>query len=328
MRHLIQVGLLAVLPLVTLPGCMQLDVTVRLESDGRGTVIEKLSYSKKVLDFESDTSSTTGIKALLSKEAAEKRADSMGKGMKLVSHKLAETEDGGLEAVSKYEIPDLNDARLIYPYLAMPDAEKKQLKLTVYPSYFSAGWDRFNQDQPGWMGVHVGSDVYGHQPKPAPPLSPAKEQELRKLIPVFRDLLRGFKIKMTFEGYGAIRCGGWMSWTSGDSRGSPLLSSNYFELLEFSDQNLDEEGRPILENDETMLALLRGDVASSRLMGLSERFWEKHRVPIYRPVGRWGAIYMLPSKYHYTKYFDGKPLEMLLDRKTDGQDRWIRKRDE
>ena len=105
------------------------------------------------------------------------------------------------------------------------------------------------------------------------------------------------------------------------------MRSDFFELLEFSAQNLDQEGRSVLDNEELLLDLMRGDLGSPRICGLVGGFWQKNRVPVYRPVGRWGAIYVLPSHFHYMRFFDGKPREMLFDGKTEGQDRWVRRRE-
>ena len=139
--------------------------------------------------------------------------------------------------------------------------------------------------------------------------------------------MRDFQIKVYFTSYSPVRCGGYLAWKKGDSRGSPLLNSNFFELLEFKGDQLDDNGTPIVDNEEVMLDLMRGDFASERIQELADKWWEKDRTPIYRPGGKFGSIYVLPSEYLFMKYFDGKPDEMLFDGVTPNQDRWIRRRE-
>ena len=71
-------------------------------------------------------------------------------------------------------------------------------------------------------------------PPPEAP-APARQQIIRQLKPVFRDMLRGFKLRLTFECYAPISATGF-GWR--DRR----AGTNIVDLLHVTDGDLDVYG--------------------------------------------------------------------------------------
>lgn len=306
-----------------LSGCMQIDVNIKVDEDGSTTVTERLSVSRQLL--ESDTIAATDkgrIVDRLNKTSALERVKCMGKGARLVRHELRRKDDGDQESVAVYHIPRLEDLQFVSPYLALPEHQKGYIKFKFWPSYFRHWCGHWNADRPGWMGVNVGGyNLRGTRPKPPEALTPAQLQAYRELIPVFKDLVKGLRLRMTFELYGTLKTIDYM--------GSRHLKSRTFELLDFHpDRQRDSSGKLLVDNEEIMLDVIREDWASQRIQDLVKDFWRKDQVPIWRPKGRGGSIWVVPSRYHWMRYFQGYPRKFICDPGVTSQNKWLRMEEE
>jgi len=298
---------------LALSGCLQLDVHVKLHEDGSATITEKLAFSKRLLDLEAGTIDKK-VRALLDKDSALKRLQFMGRGITLVSHDLHQTPEGGLESVAVYKIPDINDFQFVPPHLAVPGHQQSYFKVKVEPCY-AQRWAY--ADIPGVMAVHFSMTDAGQKPNTAKEATPAAVQQLRELQPIFQEMLKGLRLKFSFEAYNPF--------TAGTAQYPHLvldretrIHTRCYAFIDISDQNLDNLGNKILENEEIMLELLRGEYGGPHIMaqirgGVGGRYshFSDSKVPLCYPIGLDYTVDRLvfdPSKFHYKKYFDGKPV--------------------
>ena len=242
-------------PAFLLPGCMQLDTHVKLNEDGTVTITERLRFSRRLLDLSGKEGSENDIASLLKKEAAEERAKHLGKGAVLISHEIKDVEGGARESVAVYKIDDLNELIYVSPFAAYKDyATNNTARFHIYPVV-----------ETSWVGCDAGDVAVTLRPlnppksqphpkdgEPLPPVPPpADSQMLRDLQPMLRDVLKDFKVRLTFECYAPIR----FSQLGLRGQGAGTTS---IDFINFSDKDLDRFGGNFLENEELMLDLSRG----------------------------------------------------------------------
>jgi len=314
MKRRVLRGVLLATATTMLSGCLQLDVHVKLNDDGSATITEKLSFSRRLLDQEVGADKKE-LRSLLDKETALKRMQHMGRGTTLVSHDLQEAPQGGLQAVAVYKIPDINDFRFVPPHLALPAHPQRYFRISVEPCY-SQRWA--SPDKPGMMAAHFSVTDAPRQKEAAPakPLTPLELQQLRELQPLFRDLIKGFRVKFCFEAYNPLHCGSPQYPGIVVDRETKIHSPCWW-FIDFSDQNLDSLGNNILDNEEILLEILRGDFAGPNIMAqvgcrdYSFAHLHDSKVPLFYPDGMSWLVCRRtfePSKFHFKKYFDGKPV--------------------
>lgn len=298
--------------LLSLSGCMQVDTHVKLNVDGSATITEKVRLSRRLLDLSGPEGSEKDVASLLKKEAAEGRAKNLGKGTVLVSHELKEVEGGARESVAVYKIEDLNELHYMSPFAAYKDyAKNNSVKFHLWPI-----------TETSWTGCDAGdiavalrplSPPKGEQkPKEGEPLpagpAPVDVQVLRELQPMIRDMLRDFKVRLTFESYTSIR------FSQIGLRGKGAGTSSV-DFINFSDKDLDKYGGNFLENEEVMLDLMRAQF-NSKDIAEHVRDWQHNlTLPVFQNWGSMFAtyrngdgIYFKPSQELFKKYFEGKTL--------------------
>ena len=148
-------------------------------------------------------------------------------------------------------------------------------------------------------------------PKDAPPPkgpAPLELQVYRELGPVARDMLKGFRLRLTFESYAPVhsRLG-----VRGERAGATSL-----DLLDFSDTNLDSWGSPFLENQEIALELVRWQLGGPNVVRHVNGYWSNTTLPVFFPWGSshmwWSGgttIWFAPSRPLFDKHFVGKKLD-------------------
>lgn len=295
---------------------MQIDTRVLLHEDGSATITEKLRFSRRLLDLDNGNAEngSAGISSLLSKEAALERMKHMGEGITLVSHEVDDVASGARESVSIFRISDLNNFQYISPWLAYADyAENNVIKAKLYPLYKS------RPSANGHAGEMVVNFTYLKQPKvhvkpekdqllPSGP-SPSELQIYRDLGPVFRDMLKDFRVRFTFESYAPIL-------RSGLGVRGLRSGTQEIDLINFSDKDLDAYGDAFLDNEEVMLDLVRFDFGSPNVVNNVKDFVHNNTLPIFVPhgsaymwwTGGWDIPFK-PSRALFDKHFTGKKLD-------------------
>jgi hypothetical protein len=284
-------------------GCLQIDTTIRLNEDGSGTVTERLRFSRELLDADR-TESGVSFEFLLARQNAEKRVARMGKGARLAAHSVQNSELASRESVAVFEIPDLTDLR--YPSVLVGvhvPAWDMQIKIR----------EQLNDDWRGWgagrLRVHfdpcappptpVSTNAAAAPPPKLPP-GPAGRQVYRDLTPTFRELLKGFRIRVAFEAYGRITH--WMD-DRGFARKRGFSSPERVSLIDYTYAG--DTGTEALDNEEIMADLLlfhlSGDNNNSAYGPFLSPLLPKRR-----------GLQVEPSLPLFKKYFEGKTLNYDL----------------
>lgn len=308
-RRILSVLAVAALAL-TLGGCMQLETNIRLEQDGSAEITERLRISGKLLDLESDAGAEKLFTKLLEKGGAEARVAQMGEGATLVSHKVQDAEGGSRESITVYKIGDINKLQYISPFLnTMQYENNNRITFQLFPVYQSTWYGR----HAGEMAVSVKLTTKPPQPpqrkegEPPPPgPSPVNLQIYRDLKPIFQDMLKDFRIKMTFESYAPIRFRQYYRY-----RGMGA-GTRTFDLIDFSSSNLDNFGGSFIDNEEVMLELLRGEMGGRNIVEHVKESGTNMTLPVFH-TGGVPEIYFRPSRNLFDKDFAGK--ELIFDDK-------------
>lgn len=332
--------LLLALPL--LAGCLQVDTTVRLEEDGSATITERLRFSRRLLEASrAETGAAKdapNVARFLTKQATEERLKLMGKGVRLVAHVVNEAEGGARESVSTYKIDDITELRYGSPFLASANYDENNVvQVRMRPIFKSKYWGqagdvRFYYPRAGELALSFKPLKPIPKPKPradrqAKSPSPLENQALRELLPVMRDFLKGFEVRLSFECYASIRSAGF------GYRGR-TAHTRKMDLLHFTDRTLDRHGKPFVENEELMLNLLRWRLAAKNIVDHVSRFPTNRTLPVFLSWGsghgglrlttstyarhrafKWkisDEIFFPPSRPLFDKHFKGKELDFTL----------------
>jgi hypothetical protein len=295
-------------------GCLQLEGHVTLHEDGSATFTERLRLSRALLDQAGPKEAE--LLKLLGEDAARERMKGMGKGVTLVRHALRDAEGGSKESLTEFKIADLNEFQYVSPWLSFIDyPENSAIKFRLEPLYTSGSSSY--QDWVGHIRVCVtmpkrpkGIDD-GKDPKKPPEKgpSPQEQQIYRELAPVFRDMLKGFQLRLTFESYGSLAPFSGSAPIRGASAGAAAV-----DLLNFTNENLDNLGSRFLDNEEIMLELVRWQWAAANIAANVQNYGSNHTLPVYMPRARseWfggTCVYVRPSRALFDRYFAGKDLD-------------------
>jgi hypothetical protein len=172
-------------------GCIKVRITVQLNEDGTGQLVEDLVFGEKLVDAAKRMKNVPSIDELTSDETIKKRLAHMGKGVSFVGKKVEKQPDGSVRLVTTYSFEDISN-----------------LRIASFP--FGAGWEdtkiRFTLRAPPDLLASYHLTVDFERPKnvpPAvlPPLSELEAQQVRQLLPIFKDMLQGFELKIRLEVY-------------------------------------------------------------------------------------------------------------------------------
>lgn len=306
---------LIVFLLVSLTGCMEFENRIVLQLDGSAIIKEKISVHKELLDF-TDDSGKPMIMAYLEKSACEERAKNFGKGAVLKSHALKNINGGVKTLEAEYTIPDINDLNLINPFLCYTNYKDMGFaKFVLKPSY--ATWHSYGFDNAGMVTLSVVTEKKGEgqkgvgrgEPLIKPP-APAILQKYRNLQPVFKELMKEFRVSVVFECYAPVMT----NYGLRDRTSQPRSC----EIFSFSGSDYDNAGGLLLDNDEIMQELLRQKFWDYNFIKTAQDFANNMTVPVIcdggSPYANYGTggrgICFKPSKFMFQKYFEGKILDL------------------
>lgn len=301
-----------------LTGCFELETTIKMRRDGGATVTERVRFSQRLLDFGVNQSGKMTIADLLAKQAVLDRMKHMGKGIQLKSHEIKDAENGAKESVAVFEIDDISELRYASPFLAYLDyAENNIVKIHMEPVY-AGSWQ-------GWRAGDIAvwlrplsppkrdtPPKEGDPPRTGP--SPLELQEIRRVQPIFKDMMDGLKVKLTFESYAPLRHVGfgYRGRRSGD---------DHCDLIDFSSDDFDKYGINILDNEEVLLELLRGDTGGKNICETVVGFANNRTVPVFLSFGSSNGRYTSsdricfpPSQELFDRHFEGKKLTFYFEK--------------
>jgi hypothetical protein len=192
-------------------GCIKVRITVKLNEDGTGQVVEDLVFGEKLVDAAKRLKDVPTIEELTSDETVKRRLAQMGKGVSLVSKKVEKQTDGSTRMLVVYAFDDISE-----------------LRLASFP--FGAGWEetrlKFTLKADTSLAAEYFLSIVFERPKketPAnpPPLSERDAQQIRQLLPIFKDMLAGFELKLRLEVYDPKK---WATTTKGHMASGPYLA--------------------------------------------------------------------------------------------------------
>jgi hypothetical protein len=297
---------------ILLAGCLQLDLRIVVNEDGSATIYERIRFSRQLIDLAGDRKEE--LLKLLSKETALDRMKHMGEGVTLVSHELRDADGASKEAMLVYKVDDLNHLQYVSPWFAYPDfADNSTVKFKFEPLYKSRA---YRGGRAGEMCVSLEqvkkpveeARLPENAPPPAGP-SPLENQVYRDLTPLFRDMLKDVRIKMTLESYAPITASGL---PLRNRRARPKS----IDFINFSDKDMDAAGSALLSNEEVMLDLARWRFSSPTIAALTKESETNQTLPAFTPRGSrfmWftgsSTVSFKPSRQLFDKYFEGKMLD-------------------
>jgi hypothetical protein len=296
-------------------GCFQIETLVKMHEDGSATITERYQLSRRLLEFEKSEGGSL-LSSELAKEAVLERMKLMGKGITLVSHEMRDGEAGSRESVSTFKIAELGEFQYASPFMAIPGYPGRCLmKCRLEPVLQSSSYLRT-----GMVGVRFDPVVFaGGSPKPvgakpddkaaATNATPADLQIFRHLQPVIRDMLQGVRIKFTVECYAPVAVPMY----------TPLrnqMSGTYrFDLIDFSDKDLDAYSSNFLDNEEIMLEMVQMKFGGPNIMGHLSGYGNNLTLPLFH-ANPPGLYHVPPSRYYFDKFFAGKSIGYYNDPKT------------
>ncbi|KKK78440.1 hypothetical protein LCGC14_2843550 [marine sediment metagenome] len=286
-------------------GCLEIDVHVQMHEDGTATVTERTRFSAALLDLDRHVPGEK-LQALGQREAIAKRARQMGKGVRLTSHKLTTLKDGGQESVTVFTVPNIEDLRLVNPYLHQA-APGRVMRLRFVPIYRRVHSFHKVGDLMMYLVPAATPKRRGSQPdKPPPKPTPLDLQVLRDLQPMLLDVLKGFRISLRLElpkpiSRAPVR----------DRR----AATKVITLISFTDKDLDAHGRRFLVNEEIMLSLLRRRFADAVITRHVREFTTNKTLPVFRgDMYGIGRFRIKPTEALFRKYYAGRPKSQGGDR--------------
>jgi hypothetical protein len=293
-------------------GCVEIETRIKLNPDGSATITERLRFSQQLLDLGSKEKGDLNVAELLTRPAVEERMKRMGKGVKLVKHTVSEAEKGSRESVAVFQVESINDFQYVSPFVAYTDyPENNTIKIEMVPLMKSRNYS----GQAGEMAITfrpLKPPKGEARLKDAPPEkgpAPRDVQVLRQLQPVFADLLKGFKLRLTFESFSPIMSSGF-GWRDRRTL-TPIV-----DLIHLTEHDLDQHGVSILENEEIVLDLLRGRIGSPNIAETVKHFQDNNTLPLILIWGSANApwrqsdeITFKPSKELFDRHFAGKMLD-------------------
>lgn len=290
-------------------GCLEIETRVKVAEDGTARVTERVLFTARLLDLAGPQRPTLAQR--LSREAALERMQQMGSGLSFVKHELRERDDGSMESLTEIAVSDLNGFRYVSPWPAHADwASNNVIRAHFVPLYKSIN----NGGGAGNMSVSFRTEKpargwprpSGDAPAPKGP-PPSEQQVYREIAPLVRDLVKGLRLRFTFESYAPVRSG----------LGVRGAGSTAIDLIDISDENMDQAAAPFWANEEVMLEVARGDFWGPNIARNVQGYSRNFTLPLFTPLGSphmWHLggqnIWFPPSRQLFDKHFAGRKLDL------------------
>ena len=273
--------------------------------DGSAVLKETIRVHKELLSF-LDESGNPIMVSFLEIGAFEERAKVFHADCVLRTHSLKTLNGGGKLLEAEYFIPYLNNVNVINPYICFSNYKDLGVaKLVMFADLiWGGGGDGVGGKR---VGINIQTAKRGIPETNFAPPSPIILQKFRNLQPVFKSLMKEFKISLSFESYAPVNTNYGMR--DGNSR--PRST----EMFSFSGADYDNGGGLLLDNDEIMQELLRQKFGSPNFLRAADTFVNNATVPIMCSRGSLfiadnhisgRGVGFQPSKKLFTDLFEGK----------------------
>ena len=284
-------------------GCIELETRIKLNRDGSVVVTERFRILRPLREIEAGAGKdvATTFEKLLSRERAMERAKEMGKGAVLTSHVVRDAHAGSREAVTVYTVPQFTDLTYCSPFFQRGDRQGK-LRVAIHPQYKNS-WNQVA----GILFLHFDHrDLKGEKSELFKELtrtseSPVIRQGYRDIAPIFRDAMKGLKIRIIFENYGQILgTGGMAKHLFPYKRPKQVNIINYA----YGDETGGRTGTHPLDEEEVatdLVKLLLGHPDDRHSPRPGQFLGKRTGRSSFRAVIR-------PSEFYFDKYFKGKDL--------------------
>ena len=125
----------AMIALVTLSGCIEIESVISLKKDGSGTLTETLNMGAQAAAMMKVRSAegAGGLLARFDEKSLKERVKTMGEGVELVGVEIIEGTDGSLSLVTTYKFSDISN--LIYDPKSV--LEKDEIPMSEKEKMFS-----------------------------------------------------------------------------------------------------------------------------------------------------------------------------------------------
>jgi hypothetical protein len=289
-----------IVALAAVAGCLHVEVSVQMHENGGATITERVRFTRRLLELDADTPTKQKLARLLDRDAVERRASHMGKGIKIASHKVSELQDGSLESRAVYTIPEIENLRLINPFVH-DAAPGRVMRIHFSPIYKRVhSYHKVGELMMYLVPAERPKRRRGDDEEPPPPPTPAELQTLRDLQPVFADLMQGLEFKLRLTATKPISSGAIRHRKS---------ASKTINLISFTASDLDAHGRKFIENEELMLSILLLRFDAPNLVQHSSGFPNNLTVPVLRGRRPYAStrFRIKPTRALFKKYYHGRP---------------------
>jgi hypothetical protein len=186
-------------------GCIKIRLTVQLNEDGSGQVVEDIVFGEKLVDASKRIKGVPTIDELTSADRIKKRLSQMGKGVSLAGKKVEKQPDGSVRMVVTYAFEDISELKLA-PFPYGPGWEDAHLAFTL----------RAETNLEASYQLQIQFKGRSKDKSEPPPLNELGAQQIRQLLPIFKDMLEGFELKLRLEVYAKEK---WATVTKGHMPG-------------------------------------------------------------------------------------------------------------
>jgi hypothetical protein len=179
-------------------GCVEVYQLVKMNRDGSGKLIERVKILPRTVRLLEGRKVRTGTAEsgfkLLTDEAIQHRMKAFG-DVTLVDKKINQLPDGSIELQTVYEFKDINKVTFwIAPTFACTDKNNKGNFKLKYQRVVWRDWEK----------KHYHMDLLSVEgavpPSQSPKFSsPYLEQDYRRLVPVFQDMLKDFRFELQVQ---------------------------------------------------------------------------------------------------------------------------------